>query len=197
MLELIFATNNANKVKEIRQKLPEGLQVISLDEAGIDIDIPEPFETLEENAAEKARVIHGLTGKNCFSEDTGLEVPALGGQPGVRSARYAGDHCSTADNIEKLLAQMALKQNRQARFRTVICLHLQGKEYLFEGICEGTILEAPKGAGGFGYDPVFAPLGSARSFGEMDLTEKAAYSHRSRAVAAMAQFLRELLTREN
>ena len=189
MLNLIFATNNSNKVEEIRGKLSGRIHVISLSEAGIDIDIPEPYDTLEENAQEKSRTIFALTGEFCFSEDTGLEVKALGGEPGVRSARYAGEQKSSADNISKLLQEMENVEDRSARFRTVISLQWGGKEYLFEGICDGSIAKDEKGTAGFGYDPVFIPAGSKRSFAEMAMEEKADVSHRSKAVAHMAQFL--------
>jgi len=189
MLNLIFATNNSNKVEEIRAKLSSRIHVISLSDAGIDIDIPEPYDTLEENAHEKSRSIFALTGEYCFSEDTGLEVTALGGEPGVRSARYAGEQKKSGDNIEKLLLELENVEDRSARFRTVISLQWGGKEYLFEGICEGNIAASPTGNAGFGYDPVFIPTGSSRSFAEMTLAEKADISHRSKAVTAMAQFL--------
>jgi XTP/dITP diphosphohydrolase len=189
MLNLIFASNNSNKVEEIRGKISGRIHVITLADAGIDIDIPEPYDTLEENAHEKSRTIYALTGEYCFSEDTGLEVEALGGAPGVRSARYAGDHKNSADNIKKLLFEMENVSARSARFRTVISLQWGGKEYLFEGICEGSIATEQKGNAGFGYDPVFIPAGSNRCFAEMTIEEKADISHRSKAVAQMAQFL--------
>ncbi len=189
MFTIIFATNNANKVKEIRHQLGDEFQIISLKEAGIDIDIPEPHETLEENASEKTKTIVALTGQNCFSEDTGLEVDALNGQPGVKSARYAGEGKNGEDNINKLLKNLAIHDSRSARFRTVISLWWQQKEYLFEGICEGKIIEERRGVKGFGYDSIFVPNGSLKSFGEMDLEEKEIYSHRARAVEKLAYFL--------
>lgn len=191
-MKLVFATNNQHKVEEIRAVLPPSFSIVTLKEAGIDIDIPEPHDTLEENAREKAVTIHQMTGENCFSEDTGLEVDALGGEPGVKSARYAGDDRSFSSNIDKLLSRLEGKPNRKARFRTVICLILEGKEYLFEGICEGHILEEEKGGKGFGYDPVFTPEGDNRSFAEMSLEEKSRYSHRSKAVAGLVTFLNQL-----
>jgi XTP/dITP diphosphohydrolase len=189
MLNLIFATNNSHKVAEIRGKLSAGIHVISLAEAGIDIDIPEPHDTLEENAIEKSRTIFALTGQSCFSEDTGLEVAALGGEPGVRSARYAGEPGNSDENIKKLLSNLEDATDRSARFRTVISLQWGGKEYLFEGICEGQIDTVQKGNAGFGYDPVFIPTGNGKSFAEMTMDEKAVFSHRAKAVSAMAQFL--------
>ena len=188
---LIFATNNAHKVDEIRSVLPEGLTILTLKEAGIDQDIPEPHDTLEANAEEKARVIHALTRMNCFSEDTGLEVEALNGEPGVRSARYAGEGRSSLDNTELLLRKLGDNLNRKARFRTVICLIMDGQEHRFEGICPGTITHEPSGAQGFGYDPVFIPDGAEKTFAEMTLPEKSAFSHRSKATAALVAFLRQ------
>src|SRR5581483_8240376 len=166
-MKLIFATNNQHKVEEIQAAIGDKLEVISLKNAGINIDIPEPYLTLEANASEKSRVIHQLTGDNCFSEDTGLEVEALNGEPGVKSARYAGEERAFSKNVDKLLYNLASQTNRRARFRTVISLIWQGQEWLFEGICEGTITPSPQGAGGFGYDPVFVPTGETRTFAEM------------------------------
>lgn len=188
---IIFATNNANKVKEVQAVLPATLQVQTLKEAGIDIDIPEPHDTLEANALEKARVIHQMTGMDCFSEDTGLEVAALNGEPGVRSARYAGEIKSDAANMTLLLHKLEGSENRQARFRTVIALILDGKEHLFEGICEGRIIAAPKGSEGFGYDPIFVPDGSENTFAEMGMAEKNKFSHRKKAVAQLVTFLKQ------
>ena len=193
---LIFATNNQHKVDEIKAIEGLGYEILSLREAGIDIDIPEPFDTLEENAAEKSKVVHQLTRMNCFSEDTGLEVAALNGEPGVKSARYAGEGRSFEKNIDKLLARLQGKENREAQFRAVISLVLNGIEYKFEGICKGIILAYIRGDGGFGYDPVFVPEGSTLSFAEMDLTEKNKYSHRKKAVDKMAEFLKTHITAE-
>ncbi|MBC6490061.1 RdgB/HAM1 family non-canonical purine NTP pyrophosphatase [Flavihumibacter stibioxidans] len=188
-MELIFATNNPNKVKEIQHILPAGIKVVSLKEGGINIDIPEPHDTLQANASEKSSVIHRLTGKDCFSEDTGLEVTALNGAPGVKSARYAGENASNEQNIGKLLEEMNTLSDRRARFRTVISLILAGREYFFEGICNGTISREPAGTNGFGYDPVFIPDGSQRTFGEMSLEEKKAFSHRRKATDQLVDFL--------
>jgi XTP/dITP diphosphohydrolase len=165
------------------------MQIQTLKQAGIDIDIPEPHDTLEANALEKARVIHQMTGKDCFSEDTGLEVEALDGEPGVRSARYAGDDKSTEANMQLVLQKLAGSGNRKARFRTVVALIYNGQEHLFEGICTGHILEVPIGTGGFGYDPIFVPDGSDRSFGQMTMAEKGSFSHRKKAVAQLVAFL--------
>lgn len=192
MNTLLFATNNQNKIEEIQAAVGEKLNVIGLKEAGIEIDIPEPHDTLEKNATEKSSVIFALTGINCFSEDTGLEVYALNGEPGVKSARYAGGR-STKDNIDKLLDNLEGKSDRKARFRTVISLMWNSREYLFEGICEGTILEKRTGSGGFGYDPVFIPEGSEKTFGEMDMNEKNRYSHRKKAASQMVVFLQSVI----
>ena len=191
-MKLIFATNNQHKVNEIRNLLGKGLEIITLKEAGIEKDIPEPFETLHENASAKSRTIFELTGLNCFSEDTGLEVIALNGEPGVKSARYAGNNRSFDANIEKLLINLADKPDRTARFRTVISLILDNKENLFEGICEGKITEKRKGEFGFGYDPVFIPNGSERTFAEMSMQEKNTFSHRRKATEKLVAFLNNL-----
>jgi XTP/dITP diphosphohydrolase len=188
-MKLIFATNNQHKVDEIRAVLQKGPEIITLKEAGIDIEIPEPYDTLEGNASGKSKTIFEMTGTDCFSEDTGLEVYALKGEPGVKSARYAGDNRSFDANIDKLLVNLAGKTDRKARFRTVISLLLKGKEYLFEGICEGTILAERKGMNGFGYDPVFIPEGSGKTFAEMDMSEKNQYSHRKKATEKLVAFL--------
>lgn len=190
-IRIIFATNNAHKVEEIQLAIGNTLGVISLRQAGIDIDIPEPHDTLEANALEKSSTIHRLTGENCFSEDTGLEVTALNGEPGVKSARYAGDHGDTEKNIEKLLQKLAGTTDRRARFRTVISLIWQGHEHLFEGICEGHILETPVGSHGFGYDPVFVPEGDTRSFAQLSPEEKNRYSHRRKAADQLVSFLQQ------
>ncbi len=158
-------------------------------QAGIDIDIPEPHNTLEANASEKSKTIYNLTKSNCFSEDTGLEVKSLNGEPGVKSARYAGDDRSFDKNIEKLLQKLQDKPDRSARFRAVISLIIEGKEILFEGICNGRIIHERRGDQGFGYDPVFMPDGSNKTFGEMSLDEKTIYSHRAKATEKLVVFL--------
>jgi XTP/dITP diphosphohydrolase len=194
MEKLIFATNNANKVEEINAIIGNLFEVVSLKAAGIDIEIPEPHDTLEANASEKSRTIYKLMGQNCFSEDTGLEVEALQGAPGVKSARYAGDDSDFNKNINKLLYEMGTKPNRGARFRTVISLILHEKEYQFEGICKGIITKEPSGNGGFGYDPVFVPNGSHKTFADMTLEEKNQYSHRQKATSKLVNFLSQLGT---
>jgi XTP/dITP diphosphohydrolase len=188
-MKLIFATNNQHKAEEIRSVLPGEFEIVILKEAGINIDIPEPYDTLEENASCKSRTVFELTGISCFSEDTGLEVKALNGEPGVKSARYAGEGRSFDANIEKLLFNLAGKPDRSARFRAVISLLIDGNEHFFEGICEGRIIEERRGQMGFGYDPVFIPSGSTKTFGEMSIGEKARYSHRAKATEKLVAFL--------
>jgi XTP/dITP diphosphohydrolase len=186
---LIFATNNQNKVQEVRAVLGELFNIITLKEAGINIDIPEPHDTLEANATEKSGTIFEITKQNCFSEDTGLEVEALNGEPGVKSARYAGEDRSFDDNIEKLLNKLQPFENMAARFRTVISLILDGKEYFFEGVCPGKIISERRGTNGFGYDPVFVPDGSDKTFAEMDMEGKNKFSHRKKAMEKLISFL--------
>jgi XTP/dITP diphosphohydrolase len=189
MTSLLFATNNKHKIEEIQSAIGGILHVVGLKDAGINIDIPEPHDTLEKNASEKSATIYALTGMSCFSEDTGLEIEALNGEPGVKSARYAGEGRSPEDNIDKVLRNLEGKTSRNARFRTVISLIWNGKEHLFEGICPGEILTERRGAGGFGYDPVFKPEGSEKSFGEMDLEQKNQFSHRKKAADQLVLFL--------
>ncbi len=186
---LIFATNNQHKVDEVRLVLGNQFSIITLQEAGIDIDIPEPHDSLEANASEKSSSIHTLTGKNCFSEDTGLEISILNGAPGVKSARFAGEDRSFKANIEKVLQLMGNTSQRDARFRTVISLILDGQEFQFEGICEGEILLEQRGEKGFGYDPIFVPAGSPLSFAEMNPEQKSACSHRKKAMDKLIAFL--------
>jgi XTP/dITP diphosphohydrolase len=188
-MKLIFATNNAHKLEEIQAAIGDALEVIGLKQAGIDIDIPEPYDTLQANATEKSQTIHRITGENCFSEDTGLEVEALNGEPGVHSARYAGEDKAFDKNIDKLLTKLGQETNRRARFRTVISLIWEGRELFFEGICEGAITRERHGAGGFGYDPVFIPAGHTRTFAEMPLEEKNLISHRRQAADKLVSFL--------
>jgi XTP/dITP diphosphohydrolase len=188
-MELVFATNNAHKIKEICDLLDPDFRILGLAEVNINENIPEEAETLEENALFKARFVHERTGMNVFADDTGLEVDALGGAPGVYSARYAGEGKSFDDNIVKLLGEMKDTDNRAARFRTVIALILDGREYLFEGSVEGLILRERKGNGGFGYDPVFKSLKDDRTFAEMPLSEKNKISHRAMATKKLLAFL--------
>ncbi len=190
MNSIIFATNNQHKADEIRAVLGNAFEIVTLKEAGIEIDIPEPHDTLQANASEKSATIYRLTGKNCFGEDTGLEVEALHGEPGVKSARYAGDDRSFEKNIEKLLFNLQDKTNRAAQFKTVISLLLNNKEYLFEGICPGKIIQTARGSNGFGYDPVFIPEGSEKTFAEMEMEEKNRFSHRKKAMTKLIDFLK-------
>ena len=190
-MKLIFATNNQNKIAEIKAALTQGLEIVTLNEAGINIEIDEPFDTLEENAREKATVIFGITKQNCFSEDTGLEVIALNGKPGVKSARYAGDEADNKKNIALLLKNMEGIDERSAQFKTVICLLLNNEEYLFTGICEGKINSKETGSMGFGYDAVFTPDGADKTFAEMNLDEKNKYSHRKKALQKLIKFLND------
>jgi XTP/dITP diphosphohydrolase len=196
-MKLIFATNNQHKVDEIRNVINSSFELLTLKEAGIDIDIPEPHDTLEANATEKSRTIYQLTNTNCFSEDTGLEVAALNGEPGVKSARYAGEGRSFDKNIDKLLVNLEGKSDRSSRFRTVISLILDGEETRFEGICSGTIIAERRGSNGFGYDPVFVPDGSDKTFAEMDLKEKKRFSHRAKATEKLVAFLSQWAPVEN
>lgn len=189
---LLFASNNRHKAEEINSILGEQFQIITLAEAGIVIDIPEPHDTIAANAAEKSSVIYQLTGKNCFGEDTGLEVEALGGAPGVKSARFAGEKATALDNMTKLQELMKGQKNRKARFVTVISLRLNGVHHLFSGMCSGTLAEVPAGKDGFGYDPLFIPDGSKQSFAEMSMDEKNKFSHRKKAVQAMITFLQQV-----
>ena len=191
-MRLIFATNNQHKVEEMQAAIGNVFELVSLKEAGIDIDIPEPHNTLEENASEKSWTIYRIYNNNCFSEDSGLEVDALNGEPGVKSARYAGEDKTPEHNINKLLLKLSDAANRSAQFRTVISLIIEGKEYLFEGSCKGTIVKLPAGTGGFGYDPIFIPAGADKTFAEMTLKEKELYSHRKKAADKLVMFLRAL-----
>lgn len=190
-MELVFATNNKHKIREISELLDQNFTIIGLADININEEIPEDAETLEENALFKARFVHDRTGMNVFADDTGLEVTALGGAPGVYSARYAGESKSFDDNIEKLLREMKGAADRSARFRTVIALILDGREYSFEGIVEGEIIRERKGQGGFGYDPVFKATGYDKTFAEIPLSEKNSISHRARAMRLLIEFLNE------
>ncbi|HKC36782.1 MAG TPA: RdgB/HAM1 family non-canonical purine NTP pyrophosphatase [Chitinophagaceae bacterium] len=193
-MKLIFASNNQHKIEELKAFAGKEIEIVSLKDAGIDIDIPEPHETLEENASEKSWTIYTLTGNACFSEDTGLEIEALNSEPGVKSARYAGEARSFKDNIEKVLNKLANETNRNARFRAVISLIIDGKETQFEGICDGKIIDSPIGTEGFGYDPIFIPDGSKRSFAEMSIEEKNQFNHRTKAAAKLVAFLQTMKT---
>lgn len=188
-MKLVFATNNQHKLKEIRSALPGSFEIISLQELGFSEDIPEPFETLEENASAKSWYIYNRFGFNCFADDTGLEINALNKAPGVYSARYAGPGCSFKDNVSKVMKEMQHVHERSASFRTIISLILEGKEYRFEGRVDGRILMEEQGNEGFGYDPVFAADGYTKSFAELTLEEKNKISHRGKAVEKLVSFL--------
>lgn len=190
MDKLVFATNNPHKLEEVRAILGSDVEVLSLRDIGCTADIPETADTLEGNALLKARFVASRYGVDCFADDTGLEVAALDGAPGVYSARFAGPGCTPADNVRKLLGLMQDAGDRSARFRTVVALIRGGKEYCFEGMVGGTIARTPAGCGGFGYDPVFVPEGYDRTFAELPPAEKNRISHRARAVAKLADFLR-------
>jgi len=188
-MKLIFASNNEHKVREINSILGSNIKLVSLKDLGINDDIPEEEPDLEGNAMAKARYVHKLTGENVFADDTGLEVDFLNGEPGVHSARYAGESRDFSANIDKLLKLMGDTKNRKARFRTVIALILENKTYLFEGIVTGSIIKDKIGTEGFGYDPVFIPDGKELTFAQMDLKEKNTISHRSRAFEKLREFL--------
>lgn len=187
--QIVFATNNAHKLSEVQAVLGDRFRLITLAECGITEDIPEDAPTLEGNALQKARYVHERTGVDCFADDTGLEVDALDGAPGVHSARYATDGHDFAANNRLLLRNLAGAADRSAHFRTVIALILDGREYLFEGRVDGRIVESEAGCGGFGYDPLFVPEGFDRTFAEMGADEKNAISHRGRAVRRLVEFL--------
>lgn len=191
-MKIVFATNNAHKLDEVRQVVGEKFEIVSLRECGIVENIPENEPTLEGNALAKARFIYERTGFNCFADDTGLEVDALGGEPGVRSARYATEGHNDEANKRLLLERLQGVENRAAQFRTAVALILGGKEYLFEGIVRGEIALEQHGEGGFGYDPLFFPEGGDLTFAQMSSEEKNAISHRGRAVRKLAEFLQQM-----
>jgi XTP/dITP diphosphohydrolase len=188
-MQIVFATNNQNKLREINHILGDSFQLLSLRDLKIDDDIPENEPTIEGNALHKARYIYRIVNMDVFADDTGLEIDALNGQPGVHSARFAGEYKDSNANIEKVLALLGSETNRRARFRTVIALVIDGKEFLFEGTAEGKIINEKRGNEGFGYDPVFVPEGSVRTFAEMPLSEKNLISHRARAFEKLRKFL--------
>ena len=189
MLSIVFATNNAHKLSEIKNILNNKTHIVSLNELGCFADIPETGDTLEENASQKSHYIYERFQIDCFADDTGLEIEALSGEPGVYSARYAGEGKSFADNMALVLKKLKGINNRKAAFRTVISLILDGKEYLFEGKIEGTILEEKHGIQGFGYDPIFMPNGYSKTFAQLSLDEKNKISHRALAVKKLVEFL--------
>jgi len=188
-MKLIFATNNAHKLEEARQILSPEIEVIGMQQAGFDADIDETGLTLEDNALLKARAVYEATGLNCFADDTGLEIEALDGRPGVFSARYAGNGHDFSANVDKVLGELKDTTNRKARFRTAVCLIIHGSEYFFEGLVNGEIMHERTGKGGFGYDPVFRPDGFVESFAELSSDEKNAISHRGRALSQLLKFI--------
>ena len=188
-MKIIFATGNAHKVQEVRSMLPEGIEIQSLKDIGYTDELPETQDTIEGNSLQKAETLGNALGIACFAEDTGMEVEALGGEPGVYSARYAGDNASYQDNVDKVLDKMKGQDNRRARFKTVITYYNGGSFVQFEGITQGTILEQPKGTNGFGYDPIFVPEGASKTYAEMTLEEKNAYSHRKKSFVGFANHL--------
>lgn len=190
-MKIIFATNNAHKLSEVQAVLGEGFGLVTPRMCGIEEDIPETASTLEGNASQKSHYLYERTGLDCFADDTGLEVEALGGEPGVHSARYATDGHDFAANNRLLLKNLEGVENRRARFRTVISLIERGEEHLFEGIVEGHIIDHESGSEGFGYDPLFVPEGFDRTFAEMTAEEKNAVSHRGRAVRKLVAYLHE------
>lgn len=191
-MKLVFATSNTNKAAEIARLLPESIEIMTLRDLEVTEDIPETAATLEGNAHLKADYVRKRFGLPCFADDTGLEIEALNNRPGVRSARYAGEHRSDEDNMKKVLRELQNSESRAARFRTVIALHLEGQELEFEGIVNGHILEEKQGTEGFGYDPIFAPEAATRSFAEMSMDEKNAISHRGRAIKKLVEYLSSL-----
>jgi XTP/dITP diphosphohydrolase len=188
-MELVFATNNTNKLIEIKKLLSSSITLKNLNDLNCTEDIPETGNTLEENASQKSNYIVNKYNVNCFSDDTGLEIDALNGEPGVYSARYAGDEKDAVQNMQKVLEKLTGIENRRAQFRTVISLIIDGQEYLFEGIVKGRIEQNAIGDKGFGYDPIFTPDGYKQTFAEMDLQEKNKISHRARAVKKLIEFL--------
>jgi XTP/dITP diphosphohydrolase len=191
-MKLVFATNNQHKLKEIRHLLGHSIELLSLNDIGCYEDIPEERDTLEGNAAQKSFFIYDKYGLDCFADDTGLEIDALNGEPGVYSARYAGEAKNSEDNMNLVLDKLSIINNRKARFRTVISLVIDGREIQFEGIVQGHILREKRGTTGFGYDPIFQPEESNLSFAEMSLEEKSQISHRGRAVQKLVDYLMQL-----
>ena len=191
-MKLVFATNNLHKLKEVQEMLSNSIEVLSLKDIGCFEDIEETESTLEGNAKLKADYITKKYGFDCFADDTGLEVEALNGDPGVYSARYAGEHGNAEKNMEKLLIELKNKSNRKAKFKTIIALNLTNRQYLFEGICEGEILNKKTGVKGFGYDPIFKPSNALCSFAEMNSEEKNIISHRGIAIQKLVKFLNSL-----
>jgi len=190
-MQLVFATNNLNKLKEVQSLIPQNIQLLSLKDIGCFEEVPETQVTLEENAIQKAEYIKTQYGYDCFADDTGLEVEALHGEPGVFSARYAGEQRDASDNMDKLLENLKDNSNRKAQFKTVVALHLNGKLDTFTGICEGEITDKKHGEHGFGYDPIFKAKGYSKTFAEISLEEKNSVGHRGKAVNQLVAFLND------
>jgi XTP/dITP diphosphohydrolase len=188
-MQLVFATNNLNKLKEVKQLLPNSIEFLSLKDIGCFEDIPETQNTIEDNAKQKTNYIKQHYGYDCFADDTGLEVEALNGEPGIYSARYAGKQRNANDNMNKLLKELQPHQNRNAHFKTVIALHINGKPQTFTGICKGKITATKQGKKGFGYDPIFKPNDYTQTFAEMDLELKNKIGHRGKAIQQLISFL--------
>lgn len=188
-MTLVFATHNLNKLKEVQNLIPKHITLLSLADIGCFEDVPETQDTIKGNAIQKAEFIKKHYGYDCFADDTGLEVEALNGEPGVFSARYAGNQRSPEDNIQKILEKMKHQSNRKAQFKTVIALKLNGTQHLFTGICKGEVTLKKSGDHGFGYDPIFKPEGMEKTFAEISLEEKNRIGHRGKAVQQLVQFL--------
>lgn len=191
-MKLVFASNNKNKITEIQQLVGAQFQIVSLEDIGCLVDIPETAETIEGNAILKANYVTENYGLPCFADDTGLEIEALNGEPGVYSARYAGEQKNADDNMCLVLQKLENQSNRKAQFKTVIALNLNNEQYLFEGIVKGEIISEKRGSEGFGYDPIFVPVNETRTFAEMSIEEKATMSHRGRAVEKLINKLKSL-----
>lgn len=188
-MKLVFASNNQNKIKEIQLLVPNSIEIVSLKDIGCTEDIPETADTIEGNAILKANYVAEKYGFNCFADDSGLEIDALNGEPGVYSARYAGEPKDDSKNIDKVLENLKDKTNKKAHFKTVICLNIDGKQHLFTGIVNGKIIENRVGDNGFGYDPIFVADSYSKTFAELSMEEKAAISHRGKAVKKLVDFL--------
>lgn len=191
-MKLVFASNNQNKIAEIKQMLPKEIELLILEDIGCTEDIPETADTIEGNAILKANYITEKYGFSCFADDTGLEVDALNGEPGVFSARYAGKQKNASDNMNKLLENLKNKSNRKAQFKTIIALNINNEQHLFEGIIKGEIISEKRGQKGFGYDPIFVPEGFSTTFAEMEMSDKAKLSHRGIATRKLISFLETL-----
>jgi XTP/dITP diphosphohydrolase len=189
-MKIVFATNNPNKILEVQSLLPKNIEIVSLESIGCFEEIPETADTIEENAILKANYITQKYGFNCFADDTGLEVEVLDNEPGVFSARYAGEHKNADDNMNKLLANLKNQSNRKAQFKTVITLNLNGEQFLFTGICQGEITLEKTGNQGFGYDPIFKPEGFSETFAQLSMQQKGKISHRGKATAQLIDFLK-------